>query len=119
MLVVTKNPSYLRSFRFPWISCRLQEILTRICARNARDAYCFCAHARKLVPDSVDSSTSNCWSREEVVRSLEAEAAEKSSASTPNASEKHIKRWRLRVSGTFHRKYFTSKIARKTTVSNL
>lgn len=84
--------------RLSWISCRLREVLTRICARNARGAYYFCAHARKLVPDSVDSSMSSCWNLEEVVRSSVVGAAEKSSASTPNASEKHMKRWRLRVS---------------------
>lgn len=66
LLAVTKNPSYLRfSFAFREYSA----FLTRICARSALGVYYFYAHARKLVPDSVDSSTSNCWSLEGVVHS--------------------------------------------------
>lgn len=81
LLAVTKNPSYLR---FPFaFRIEYPAFLTRICAKNALGVYYLCAHARKLVPDSVDSSTSNCWSLEGVVHSWGAGAAEKSSASTP------------------------------------
>lgn len=66
--------------------------LTRICATNARGAYYLGARVRKLVPDSVDSSTSGCWSLEGAARSWEVAAAGKSSASTPNASKERVRR---------------------------
>lgn len=81
----------LDSFAFRRISRRLQEALMRIYAGSARGACCLCARARKPVPDSVDSSTSGCWSLEGAARSWAAAAAGKSSASTPNASKKHMK----------------------------